>query len=285
MRGIKSVVINQRTFFYKTLDDEKDKILYISDYISVTDYISIPETLTKLTIFLNQCKHESLFGAMIMISSLKLPTYITTFSYFILFLTSFYCQHFNERNSEEILYNRLHPQDTNEIQQSLSSDLEEKEKSQARFFAAVIDAGSTGTRLHIFEFSHDPTHAHSIFELESETFKEVKPGVSTYAKTPELAAENVRELLLVAKKYIPYDLWEKTPLTFRATAGVRLLNEKEADAILTNIESEVMSSGFLIDDDAVGVLSGIDEGVFGWFTLNFLLSRLNNLSEKSNLLL
>ena len=42
-----------------------------------------------------------------------------------------------------------------------------------------------------------------------------------------------------------------------------------------------MASGFLVDDDAVGVLSGTDEGVFGWFTLNFLLERLDNALAKS----
>lgn len=105
-----------------------------------------------------------------------------------------------------------------------------------------------GTRLHLFEFSHDTSQEPSTFRLEAETYKEVaetyfsiisfiqvKPGVSCFAKTPELAAENVRELLLVAKKQIPEELWQKTPMTFKATAGVRLLSEKEADAILTNV--------------------------------------------------
>jgi Golgi nucleoside diphosphatase len=66
---------------------------------------------------------------------------------------------------------------------------------------------------------------------------QIKPGVSCFSKTPELAAENVRELLLVAKKQIPEELWQKTPLTFKATAGVRLLLEKEADAILSHVSS------------------------------------------------
>lgn len=42
-----------------------------------------------------------------------------------------------------------------------------------------------------------------------------------------------------------------------------------------------MSSGLLVDDDAVGMLSGTDEGVFGWFTLNFLLERLDDVLQGS----
>jgi len=42
-----------------------------------------------------------------------------------------------------------------------------------------------------------------------------------------------------------------------------------------------MSSGLLVDDDAVGMLSGTDEGVFGWFTLNFLLQKLDNVLNGS----
>lgn len=37
----------------------------------------------------------------------------------------------------------------------------------------MIDAGSTGTRLHLFEFSHDITKKHSSFNLETEIYKEV----------------------------------------------------------------------------------------------------------------
>lgn len=36
-----------------------------------------------------------------------------------------------------------------------------------------------------------------------------------------------------------------------------------------------MESGFLVNENSVGILSGVDEGVFGWFTLNYLLDCLN----------
>lgn len=206
---------------------------------------------------------------------------LTIFLLFFFTIVAIHSQLFYERSEENVSSDRLHPADTDELNKCLSPDLEEEEKSQFRFFAAVIDAGSTGTRLHIFEFSHDTVQDPSTFKLEAETYRETKPGVSAFAKTPEQAAENIRVLLLIAKKHIPEDLWAKTPIAFRATAGVRLLNDKEAEGLLSHIEAEIMSSGLLVDDDAVGMLSGTDEGVFGWFTLNFLLERLDNVLNGS----
>lgn len=41
----------------------------------------------------------------------------------------------------------------------------------------------------------------------------------------------------------------------------------------------VESSGLLLGDEAVGILSGRDEGIFAWFTLNFLTGRLSFTEE------
>lgn len=99
----------------------------------------------------------------------------------------------------------------------------------------MIDAGSTGTRLHLFEFSHDIRREHSPFQLERETFKEMKPGLSSYAEAPELAAESVRELLDLARRVVPQRQWGSTPITLKATAGLRLLPDHKADEILAYV--------------------------------------------------
>jgi hypothetical protein len=60
-----------------------------------------------------------------------------------------------------------------DLKSCLSPDLAQHELSECRFFAITIDAGSTGTRLHLFELSHDVGKESSLFKVEREVFQEV----------------------------------------------------------------------------------------------------------------
>ncbi|CAI5453288.1 unnamed protein product [Caenorhabditis angaria] len=150
-------------------------------------------------------------------------------------------------------------------------------KNACRFFTIVIDGGSTGTRLHLYKFLHDPKTAKNgmPFIVEKEIFQEVKPGLSSYHNDPQAAAKSINPLLERARKEVPHYMWEKTPITLRATAGLRLLPGHLADDILEQVESAIFNSGFFAAfSEAVSVMSGSDEGVFSWFTLNILLETL-----------
>jgi ectonucleoside triphosphate diphosphohydrolase 5/6 len=165
------------------------------------------------------------------------------------------------------------PAASDEINADLSPELIVEEANEPRFFAAVIDAGSTGTRLHLFEFRHSLSTDSAPFELVQEVFKEVKPGLSSLK--PKEAAASVKELLLHAKTVIPTRLLSHTPIVVQATAGLRLLPGNEAESIINEVKAVVEISGFLLGDESIGILNGVDEGVFAWFTLNFLSGRLN----------
>uniref|UniRef100_A0A914CUJ0 Uncharacterized protein n=1 Tax=Acrobeloides nanus TaxID=290746 RepID=A0A914CUJ0_9BILA len=175
-----------------------------------------------------------------------------------------------------------HPECATEIQKVLSPDLEEEECDTKKFYAAVIDGGSTGTRLHLFKFKHNPEIEHSMFELKKETFKELKPGLSSFCDNPEMAAENIRHLIMLAKKAVPKELWKHTPVTVKATAGLRLLPDDKAETILYHVQDEVDESGLLVGEESVGMLSEIDEGVFAWFTVNYLTNQLRHVALNAN---
>lgn len=68
-------------------------------------------------------------------------------------------------------------------------------------------------------------------------------------------------------------MWSKTPLVLKATAGLRLLLPVEADNLLNEVRDVFMRSGFAVKDDSVEILDGIDEGIYSWFTINFLLGQ------------
>ena len=72
-------------------------------------------------------------------------------------------------------------------------------------------------------------HKNVILELQ------VKPGLSSFSAVPEGAADSVQELLEAAKATVPESLVTRTPITLKATAGLRLLPSDQADAILKSV--------------------------------------------------
>lgn len=143
---------------------------------------------------------------------------------------------------------------------------------QEHAYTVVIDAGSTGSRVLAFTF-HKSLSDHSV-KLDKEHYDQVKPGLSSYADEPEKGADTIRKLLNKAKEGIPASAWHTTPLVLKATAGLRLLSPEKADRLLDEVRKVFKESGFMVTDQSVNIMDGIDEGLFSWFTINFLLNRL-----------
>ncbi|KAG9127785.1 Guanosine-diphosphatase [Ceratobasidium sp. 392] len=141
-------------------------------------------------------------------------------------------------------------------------------------FALMIDAGSTGSRIHVYKFNNcNPTPA-----LEYEVFKMIRPGLSSYKADPEEAARSLDELLDVAVKTVPKELQRCSPVEVKATAGLRLLGHDVAQAILDAVRSRMQSNyPFPVSSraSAVEIMEGRDEGVYAWLTANYLLGTLS----------
>jgi hypothetical protein len=63
----------------------------------------------------------------------------------------------------------------------------------------VLDAGSTGSRIHIFKFKQQGSSLHLI----SDGFHQLKPGLSAFPDEPQKAAESLKPLLEEAMKEVP----------------------------------------------------------------------------------
>ncbi|KAI5475639.1 guanosine-diphosphatase [Pseudohyphozyma bogoriensis] len=143
---------------------------------------------------------------------------------------------------------------------------------KARSYALMIDAGSTGSRLHLYTFSHCDPSPDALPKLEDEGFFTTKPGLSSYAGKPQEAAESLRGLMQHALDGVPVSERSCTPVAVKATAGLRLLGEKESTAILNAVENWLVDEfPFSLVEDGVVVMDGKDEGVYAWITINFLL--------------
>jgi len=145
--------------------------------------------------------------------------------------------------------------------------------SQLRW-GIVFDAGSTGSRVHIYRFrlatsnkqkQTQQTQSHQPI-LEDEIFAEVKPGLSAYVPSgvgsdsatldvgassapvtvsqsesnriqsgAKAAASSLDPLLALCRETIPEEVHGKVPIALRATAGLRLLGAEASEAILQEI--------------------------------------------------
>ncbi|XP_076946008.1 apyrase 2-like [Bidens hawaiensis] len=77
-------------------------------------------------------------------------------------------------------------------------------------YVVVFDAGSSGSRVHVFCFDQNLDLMHIGDELE--VFYELKPGLSANAKDPKVAAETLLPLLEKAEKVVPQNMRKTTPV-------------------------------------------------------------------------
>ncbi|XLS98498.1 hypothetical protein HN51_041233 [Arachis hypogaea] len=89
-------------------------------------------------------------------------------------------------------------------------------------YAVIFDAGSSGSRVHVFHFDQNLNLLHIGNEIEF--YKKIKPGLSAYADNPEEAAESLIPLLDEAQDIIPLQLQPKTPLRLGVTLNYLLEN-------------------------------------------------------------
>ncbi|KAM9344944.1 ectonucleoside triphosphate diphosphohydrolase 6 [Symphorus nematophorus] len=139
-------------------------------------------------------------------------------------------------------------------------------------YGVMFDAGSTGTRIHVFKFQMENREAP---KLSHETFRAIKPGLSAYADDPQKCTAGITELLDVAKSSVPSSMWNVTPVVLKATAGLRLLPGEKANQLLAQVRALFLESPFLSREDSVSIMDGTDEGISAWITVNFLTGDLH----------
>lgn len=137
----------------------------------------------------------------------------------------------------------------------------------------MIDAGSTGSRIHVYRF-HQCNHLEPVKLEEEELFAQTIPGLSAYPDTPQEAARSLDVLLQAALDHVPLELQKKTPIAVKATAGLRLLGQSKSDSILKAVRHHLETHypfPIIGGEEGVAIMDGRDEGVFAWITVNFLL--------------
>ena len=174
-----------------------------------------------------------------------------------------------------------------------------------RKYTVIVDAGSSGSRLMVYSWRdvgwdrkyrlhHQlpldvlPTIERGVPPESDQAWQvKVEPGLSSFAgRTGELRPY-LEGLLLHVRAVVPEHALPHTPIYVMATAGMRLLEPVERQAILLETcrvlrEHPFQFEGSLYDytdadaDSAcqgqVRVISGEEEGLFGWIAINYLMN-------------
>jgi hypothetical protein len=162
--------------------------------------------------------------------------------------------------------------------------------AQTSSYVAVIDAGSSGSRIYLYETRRNA----SFLEIRTPSLRNasIKPGLSSYSQTSgpfstERAGSSLKPLLDSPTEYLAANNIQSSqvPVYVLATAGMRRLDRDQPEisvAIYDNVQNTIRIAGYLPGRKAiaqvpgdflgsgVGTLSGQYEALFGWEDINFL---------------
>ncbi|KAI3517462.1 hypothetical protein L1887_16677 [Cichorium endivia] len=158
-------------------------------------------------------------------------------------------------------------------------------QNSTRFFV-VLDCGSTGTRVYIYQASINhqkdsnlpillksiPDNLNSKPSSQSGRAynrKETEPGFDKLVNNVTGLTRAINPLLNWAEKQIPKHALKSTSLFLYATAGVRRLPTADSDWVLNNAWAILKNSSFVCKREWVKIISGTEEAFYGWIALNY----------------
>ncbi|XP_064370143.1 ectonucleoside triphosphate diphosphohydrolase 1 isoform X1 [Dromaius novaehollandiae] len=138
-------------------------------------------------------------------------------------------------------------------------------------YGIVLDAGSSHTNLYVYDWPAEKENDTGVVQ-QVEVCKVEGPGISGYSHATEKAGPSLMQCLRRAEEVIPPNQHPETPVYLGATAGMRLLSLEDksaADKVLSSVEKTLRSAPF--NFQGARIISGQEEGAYGWITINYLL--------------
>ncbi|XP_040180440.1 ectonucleoside triphosphate diphosphohydrolase 8-like [Rana temporaria] len=138
-------------------------------------------------------------------------------------------------------------------------------------YGMVFDAGSSHTSLFIYQWPTDKENNTGVVS-QTHVCDVEGPGISSYANDPPSAGKSLVACLEEAMNIIPPEGQRGAPAYLGATAGMRLLdlkNKTASDMVLSEVSKTI--SRYPVDFRGARIISGKEEGSYGWITINYLL--------------
>ncbi|XP_030058795.1 ectonucleoside triphosphate diphosphohydrolase 1 [Microcaecilia unicolor] len=146
-------------------------------------------------------------------------------------------------------------------------------------YGIVLDAGSSHTSVYVYSWPAEKENDTGIVQ-QVEVCKVDGPGISSYSNDVEKAGLSLQNCMNTAKKVIPKNKHKDTPVYLGATAGMRLLslnNSEIAEKVLLSVEKTLRLYPF--DFQSCRIITGQEEGAYGWISINYMLGNFNQRSS------
>lgn len=168
--------------------------------------------------------------------------------------------------------------------------------------ALIIDAGSTGSRMHVYEFAPRILETRrqvdeavsgnrlSFPGTESRWTERLRPGLNAFAPIEDddelyaAVADYLSPLLEFAQSVLhsKQAMFEIFPIYLKATGGMRTLPSRDRQRLMGVVRSLFQNNTFCpfrFEEEFARVISGEEEAIYGWAGVNFLMGSLLDNSE------
>nr|XP_054292016.1 ectonucleoside triphosphate diphosphohydrolase 1 isoform X3 [Pongo pygmaeus]XP_054378657.1 ectonucleoside triphosphate diphosphohydrolase 1 isoform X4 [Pongo abelii] len=146
-------------------------------------------------------------------------------------------------------------------------------------YGIVLDAGSSHTSLYIYKWPAEKENDTGVVH-QVEECRVKGPGISKYVQKVNEIGIYLTDCMERAREVIPRSQHQETPVYLGATAGMRLLrmeSEELADRVLDVVERSL--SNYPFDFQGARIITGQEEGAYGWITINYLLGKFSQTIE------
>ncbi|XP_045190692.2 ectonucleoside triphosphate diphosphohydrolase 8-like [Mercenaria mercenaria] len=145
-------------------------------------------------------------------------------------------------------------------------------------YGVVLDAGSSHTKLFVYKWDGEKLHE-TAEARQVHTCTVPDSGITSYISHPGNLSGPLSVCLEEAKQHVPYDNRQDTQIFLGATAGMRMLNETDpvtSNEILNKVQDTIKKFPFSFKTPSTQarIISGKEEGTFGWITANYISGKL-----------
>ena len=135
-------------------------------------------------------------------------------------------------------------------------------------YKIYIDAGSTGSRIHLFQSDTAANTVPVITDLFNES---VSPSLSSFALSPQNAGDSLKPLLDdVSNQLQQRGITTVVPVNVYATAGMRLLPVDQQSPIYADVTAFIKDNYSHLTPGDIKTISGKIEALYDWLDVNYL---------------